>query len=86
MGEGTTGSIYGVVLLLVVASLAIFSLGLYLRKTDKLKSRKGGLLFALLSVAPLFGGGFVMFAHHMEMFAEGVTKPSVHGQNPEERK
>jgi high-affinity Fe2+/Pb2+ permease len=85
MGQGTSSPVVGVVLLLVLASAALFALGIYLRKTGRIRSPAAGLVLALLAIAPLFGGGLYMFTHHMAMKAEGVTQPGVHGQRDERR-
>jgi hypothetical protein len=85
MGQGTNSPVVGVVLLLVLASAAIFAIGIYLRKTGRIRSPAAGLVLALLTIAPLFGGGLFMFTHHLAMKAEGVTQPGVHGQKGEQR-
>ena len=74
--------IVGVVLWLVALSVVLAAVGIWLGRTHRLRSRPIALLWAIASVAPLFGAGAYMYLHHRAMDAGGVTRPGVTNAPP----
>ncbi len=84
MGDSSDNVIVGVVLWLVALSVVLAAVGIWLGRTRRLRSRRIALLWAIVSIAPLFGAGVYMYLHHGVMEAEGITKPGVSNVPPGE--
>ncbi len=82
MGDSSDNVIVGVVLWLVALSVVLAAVGIWLGRTHRLRSRGIALIWAIVSVAPLFGAGLYMYLHHGAMEAEGVTRPGVTNVTP----
>jgi uncharacterized membrane protein len=78
MGPGTDSPILGVTFACIAASLVLAAIGFWLHRKRRLTSRRAALLWAILSVAPLFGAGLAMFAKHQVEMATGETRSGVH--------
>jgi len=74
VGEGTNSPILGALLACVAASIALVVLGFWLRRTGRLTTRRAALLWAILSIVPLFGAGALMFGKHSVQMASGEHK------------
>ena len=77
MGDSSDNIVVGVVLWLVIVSVVMAAVGIWLGRTRRLRSRPVALLWAIASIAPLFGAGAYVVLHHHAMDAEGVTRPGV---------
>jgi uncharacterized membrane protein YfcA len=77
MGEGTNSPILMVLLACVAASVILTAVGVWLHRKRRLTSRRAALIWAILSIAPLFGAGAVMFAKHGVEMATGETRSGV---------
>lgn len=64
-------------LIAVALSVLLAGLGMFMRRRGQLRARGPALLWALLTITPLFGAGAAMFLRHMTDEATGVTKPGV---------
>ena len=82
MCEGTGSPILGVLLALVAASVVLAALGMWLHRRGKLATRGAALVWALLTIAPLFGAGFAMMAKHNVEQATGETRSGVNAPPP----
>jgi hypothetical protein len=66
------------VMLLITLSIALFAIGLTLRRRGYLRGRGVTLVWALITVAPLFGSGLVFYLKHQAEIASGAVRS---GQN-----
>ena len=57
----------------MLASVALAALGFWLHRQGKLSARGPALAWAILTIAPLFGAGFVMMTKHQVEIAAGET-------------
>jgi len=76
-GEGSANSPIAMILGLVALSVILLLVGLSMRRKGKLRTRGPALIWALLTIAPLFGAGFALFAKHQVDLATGVDQPGV---------
>ena len=65
------------VLITIAASLVLLVIGIALRKRGRLASRGAAMLWAVLTILPLFGAGALMFARHTADMASGQTRSGV---------
>lgn len=78
MGQNGSGNpILGVLLACVAASVILAILGFVLRGRGYLVGRTPALVWAIITILPLFGAGFAMMTKHTVDEATGVTKPGV---------
>ena len=77
MGEGTNSPVLGVLLACVAGSVILVVIGAWLHRQRKLTSRRAALAWAILSIAPLFGAGLIMFTKHQVEMATGETRSGV---------
>jgi len=77
MGEGTNSPILAVLIACVAASVALVVLGFWLRRSGRITSRRASLIWAILTIVPLFGAGAVMFGNHTVDMASGKDKSGV---------
>jgi uncharacterized membrane protein len=77
MGQGTANSGLAVVYLLVAATVALFAIGLVLRRRGMLRTRGAALGWAILTILPLFGSGFYLMTKHQVEQATGETRSGV---------
>jgi peptidoglycan biosynthesis protein MviN/MurJ (putative lipid II flippase) len=78
MGTNGPGNpILQVLLLCVIASVALAAIGFWLRGRGMLRQPVPALGWAILTILPLFGAGFAMFAKHGVEQATGETKAGV---------
>jgi len=77
MGEGTNSPVLGVLIACVAVSVALVALGFFLRRSGRITSRRGSLIWAIVAIAPLFGAGAVMFGKHSVDMASGKDKSGV---------
>ena len=82
MGENTSTPIFTVLLMCVAASVALAAIGIWLNRSRRLTSSRAGLVWAILSILPLFGAGFAMMTTHVVEQATGVTKSGVNSPPP----
>lgn len=79
MGTNGPGNpILQVLLVCVLASVVLAAIGFWLRSRGKLAAKGPALGWAILTILPLFGAGFIMATKHQVEIATGET-PS--GQN-----
>ena len=76
-GEGSANSPIGIVLGLVLLSLILLVVGLSMRRRGKLRTQGAALIWALLTIAPLFGAGAAFFLKHQVDLATGAAKAGV---------
>lgn len=72
--NATINPILLVVGLCIAATVLLAVIGFVLRGRGKLRTQRASLIWALLTIAPLFGAGFGMFAKHEVERAVGITK------------
>lgn len=78
MGTNGPGNpILQILLVCVFASLALAALGFWLRRSGKLRERGPALFWALLTIAPLFGAGLIMYIRHTAEIVTGETQSGV---------
>ncbi len=77
MGPGTDSPVLAVLLLCVLATVVLAAIGVWLRRTRRLTTRPAALIWAIVTIAPLFGAGFVMMTKHTVQLATGEDKPGV---------
>jgi hypothetical protein len=77
VGEGTNSPILGALLACVAASVVLVALGLWLRRSGRLTTSRAALLWSILSIAPLFGAGLLMFTKHTAEQVTGETRSGV---------
>ena len=78
MGSNGPGNqIFGVLIALVALSVVLLVVGLLLHRRGSLASRGAALGWAILTVLPLFGGGFLYATKHVVEQATGVTRSNV---------
>ena len=77
MGDSSDNVVIGVVLWLIALSGVMAAVGIWLGRSHRLRSRRIALIWAIASIAPLFGAGAYMYLRHSAMEAEGVTRPGV---------
>ena len=78
MGENGPGNpILGVLLACVAASVVLAIVGFVLRGRGHLAGRTPALVWAIVTILPLFGAGFAMMTKHGVDQATGVTKSGV---------
>ena len=78
MGENAPGdTILMNVLITIAASLVLLVIGIALRKRGRLASRGAAMLWAVLTILPLFGAGALMFVRHTADMASGQTRSGV---------
>lgn len=82
MGNGTGNDILVLLLLCVFGTIALAALGFWLHRQRKLTSRPAALIWAILTILPLFGAGFIMMSKHVVDQATGVTQSSVNEGPP----
>lgn len=82
MGDSSDNVVVGVVLWLVAVSVVMSAIGIWLGRSHRLRSRGIALLWAIASIAPLFGAGAYMYLRHGAMAAQGVTQPGVNTVPP----
>ncbi|MCD2325142.1 hypothetical protein LQ953_14060 [Sphingomonas sp. IC-56] len=82
MGQGTANTGMGVVLALVAATVLLFVIGMVLRKRGMLRSRGASLGWAILTLLPLFGSGFVLWTKHQVEKTTGETREGVNELPP----
>lgn len=74
MGSNGPGNpILQVLLVCVLASLVLAALGFWLRSRGKLSTKGPALGWAVLTILPLFGAGFIMATKHQVEIATGET-------------
>ena len=64
-------------LIAVALSVLLAAIGMVLHRRGKLRARGPALLWAILTIAPLFGAGAAMFGRHMADEATGNTQSGV---------
>ncbi|SFP99889.1 hypothetical protein [Sphingomonas rubra] len=77
MGNGTGNDILVLLLLCVGGSIVLAALGIWLHRQRKLTSRGAALVWAIVTVLPLFGAGFLMMSKHVVEQATGETQSGV---------
>lgn len=77
MGDSSDNVVIGIVLWLVALSVVLAAVGIWLGRTHRLRSRPIALVWAIASIAPLFGAGLYMYLHHGVMEVEGETQSGV---------
>lgn len=78
MGTNGPGNpILQVLLVCVFASVALAALGFWLHRRGKLSAKGPALFWAILTITPLFGAGFVMFTRHTVDKVTGETQKGV---------
>lgn len=77
MGNGTGNDILVPLLLCVGSSIVLAALGMWLHRQRKLTSRGAALVWAVVTILPLFGAGFLMMSKHVVEQATGETQSSV---------
>ena len=78
MGTNGPGNpILQVLLVCVLASVALAAIGIWLHRSGKLSAKGPALGWAVLTILPLFGAGFIMMTKHQVEMATGDTKPGV---------
>ena len=78
MGSNGSGNqVFGVVIALLLASLVLLVIGLLLHRRGKLTSRPVALGWAILTILPLFGGGFLYATRNIVNEATGKTPSGV---------
>ena len=77
MGTPAEGQPFAILFALVAFSVLLVVLGLVLRRRGKIASRRAALVWAVLSILPLFGAGAFMWIKHEVEMASGVTKSGV---------
>jgi cytochrome bd-type quinol oxidase subunit 2 len=60
----TNASPIGVVVLLTIMSVVLLALGLWLHRKGMLRSRAASLAWAIVTVVPVFVGGWVFTTQH----------------------
>lgn len=82
MGNGTGNDILVLLLLCVAASVALAAVGIWLHRRRRLTSRSATLAWAIVSILPLFGAGFLMMSKHVVEEATGETRSGVNEGQP----
>lgn len=82
MGQGTANTGMAVIYALVALTVILFALGMILRKRGMLRSRGAALVWAILTILPLFGSGFFLWTKHQVEQATGETKSGVNEAPP----
>ncbi|GGB28603.1 hypothetical protein GCM10011380_17790 [Sphingomonas metalli] len=82
MGEGTDSPILAVLLICVAGSVVLAAIGIWLHRTRRLTSRRAALVWAILTLVPLFGAGFAMMTRHTVDMATGETRAGVNEPPP----
>jgi cbb3-type cytochrome oxidase subunit 3 len=59
--------------LCILASILIAVIGFALRSRGKLRTQRSAMIWAVLSILPLFGAGAAMFTKHEVEHAAGIT-------------
>lgn len=77
MGQGTANTGLSVVLALVALTLILFVVGLVLRRRGMIRSRGAALGWAVLTILPLFGSGFLLWSKHQVEKVSGETQEGV---------
>jgi len=78
MGENGPGNpILGVLMACVAASIILAIIGFVLHRRGMLRARGPALAWAILTIVPLFGAGFFLFAKHGVEAATGETQARV---------
>ena len=75
--NGPGNQIFGVLIGLIVLSAVLLVVGLLLHRRGALSSRPVAFGWAVLTILPLFGGGFLYATKHVVEQATGVTKSNV---------
>lgn len=75
--NGPGNQIFGVLIGLIALSVVLLVVGLLLHRRGALASRGAALGWAVLTILPLFGGGFLYATKHVVEQATGVTKSNV---------
>jgi len=86
MGDSADTGIIGIILVLVAASVALAATGIWLGRSGRLTSRPLALVWAIAAIAPLFGAGVFMYAHHMAMQAQGETRSGANAVPPGQKR
>ena len=60
------------ILLLVAACLVLLVIGLALHRRGSLRSRGAAIGWAILTIAPLFGAGLLLYGHHQIEMMQGT--------------
>lgn len=76
-GEGSANSPIAIILGLVLLSLILLVVGLSMRRRGKLRTQGAALVWALLTIAPLFGAGAAFYIKHQVDLSTGAVKPGV---------
>ena len=82
MGENTGSPILGVLLTCVAGSILLAALGMWLHRSRRLTSRRSSMIWAILTILPLFGAGFAMMTTHVVEQATGETQSGVNAPPP----
>ena len=78
MGSNGSGNpILGVLLACIIASIVLAIIGFVLRGRGSLATSRAALIWAIITILPLFGAGFFMFSKHSVEQATGETKSGV---------
>ena len=77
MGDGPGYGIFVPLFGAVALSALLAAIGFAMRKRGRLRTRGPALIWAILTVLPLFGAGAVMFTRHLADEVTGKTKPGV---------
>lgn len=82
MGSNATNNPILIIMLLCIgASILLAVIGFVLRRRGKLRAQGPALIWAILTVLPLFGAGAAMFGKHEVEQATGVTKSGENANN-----
>jgi hypothetical protein len=65
------GTPIGLIVALVAVCLVLLVIGLMLRRRGMLRSRGAALAWAILTIAPLFGSGAILYGKHQIERANG---------------
>jgi hypothetical protein len=68
----------GILVLLTALSLALLAIGLVLHRKGTLRSRGASLVWAIVTVLPVFAGGWLILSPHdtRPMPTSGMQQPS----------
>ena len=75
--NGPGNQIFGVLLGLIALTAVLLVIGMLLHRRGALGSRPAAFGWAILTIMPLFGGGFLYATKHVVEQATGVTKSNV---------
>lgn len=82
MGNGTGNDILVLLLLCVGGTIVLAALGMWLHRQRTLTSRPAALIWAIITILPLFGAGFLMMSKHVVDQSTGVTQSGVNKGPP----